>query len=112
MLDWVGLGDRASARPATLSGGEQQRVAIARAVINRPELLVADEPTGNVDPDMARRLIFLFDSLNKLGTTVIVATHDLHLIPEVPAAEILRLDRGQISDPTGALRHPPRRAEA
>ena len=112
MLAWVGLADRANARPPTLSGGEQQRVAIARAVIGRPELLVADEPTGNVDPDMARRLIFLFDSLNKLGTTVIVATHDLHLIPEVPGAEILRLDRGQISDPTGALRHPPRKAEA
>jgi len=112
MLAWVGLADRASARPPTLSGGEQQRVAIARAVIGRPDMLVADEPTGNVDPDMARRLIFLFDSLNKLGTTVIVATHDLHLIPEVPGAEILRLDRGQISDPTGALRHPPRRTEA
>jgi cell division transport system ATP-binding protein len=112
MLAWVGLADRASARPPTLSGGEQQRVAIARAVIGRPELLVADEPTGNVDPDMARRLIFLFDSLNRLGTTVIVATHDLHLIPEVPGAEILRLDRGQIADPTGALRHPPRKADA
>jgi len=111
MLAWVGLADRATARPPTLSGGEQQRVAIARAVIGRPELLIADEPTGNVDPDMARRLIFLFDSLNRLGTTVIVATHDLHLIPEVPSAEILRLDRGQIADPTGALRHPPRRAE-
>jgi cell division transport system ATP-binding protein len=78
MLEWVGLADRASARPATLSGGEQQRVAIARAVIGRPELLLADEPTGNVDPEMAKRLIHLFDSLNKLGATVIVATHDLH----------------------------------
>ena len=74
-----GSADRASARPATLSGGEQQRVAIARAVIGRPELLVADEPTGNVDPEMAQRLLHLFDSLNKLGTTVVVATHDLHL---------------------------------
>jgi cell division transport system ATP-binding protein len=112
MLAWVGLADRASARPATLSGGEQQRVAIARAVIGRPELLVADEPTGNVDPDMARRLLYLFDSLNKLGTTVIVATHDLHLLTEVQRADMLRLDRGQIADPTGALRHPPKRAEA
>ncbi len=108
MLGWVGLGDRASARPATLSGGEQQRVAIARAVIARPELLVADEPTGNVDPEMAKRLIHLFDSLNKLGATVIVATHDLHLLTSVPRAEMLRLDRGQIADPTGALRNPPR----
>src|SRR5437868_7363190 len=112
MLAWVGLADRASARPATLSGGEQQRVAIARAVIGRPELLVADEPTGNVDPDMARRLLFLFDSLNKLGTTIVVATHDLHLLTEIQRAEMLRLDRGQIADPTGALRHPPKRADA
>jgi cell division transport system ATP-binding protein len=112
MLAWVGLADRASARPATLSGGEQQRVAIARAVIGRPELLVADEPTGNVDPEMAKRLLHLFDSLNKLGTTVIVATHDLHLISRVGRAEMLRLDRGQIADPTGALRHPPKRPDA
>jgi len=109
MLDWAGLGHRSSARPATLSGGEQQRVAIARAVVARPELLVADEPTGNVDPEMAARLLHLFDALNKLGTTVIVATHDIHLIGRVSRAEILRLDRGQLADPTGALRHPPRR---
>ena len=111
MLAWVGLADRASARPATLSGGEQQRVAIARAVIGRPELLVADEPTGNVDPEMALRLLHLFDSLNKLGTTVIVATHDLHLLARIQRAEMLRLDRGQIADPTGALRHPPKRPQ-
>ena len=85
-------------------------MAIARAVVARPELLVADEPTGNVDPEMAARLLHLFDALNKLGTTVVVATHDLHLISRVPRAEILRLDRGQLADPTGALRHPPRRA--
>ena len=108
MMNWVGLGHRSSARPATLSGGEQQRVAIARAVIARPELLVADEPTGNVDPEMAKRLLHLFDSLNKLGTTVVVATHDIHLISRIGRAEMLRLDRGQISDPTGALRNPPR----
>jgi cell division transport system ATP-binding protein len=109
MLNWVGLGDRASARPATLSGGEQQRVAIARAVIARPELLVADEPTGNVDPDMANRLLHLFDALNKLGTTIVVATHDLHLIPRIARSEMLRLDRGTLADPTGVLRNPPRR---
>ena len=80
MLAWVGLADRASARPPTLSGGEQQRVAIARAVINRPELLVADEPTGNVDAEMAKRLLHLFTALNRLGTTVVVATHDVGLI--------------------------------
>ncbi len=110
MLNWVGLGDRSSARPATLSGGEQQRVAIARAVIARPELLVADEPTGNVDPEMAKRLLHLFDALNKLGTTIVVATHDVHLISRINRAEMLRLDRGQLADPTGSLRNPPRRA--
>lgn len=109
MLNWVGLGDRWSARPATLSGGEQQRVAIARAVIARPELLVADEPTGNVDPEMANRLLHLFDALNKLGTTVIIATHDIHLLSRIAGYEMLRLDRGQLADPTGVLRNPPRR---
>ena len=110
MLAWVGLADRAAARPATLSGGEQQRVAIARAVIARPDLLVADEPTGNVDPDMAHRLLHLFESLNRLGTTVLIATHDLHLLGRVPNARMMRLERGRLNDPTGALRHPPRRA--
>ena len=80
MLEWVGLADRMHARPATLSGGEQQRVAIARAVIARPDMLVADEPTGNVDPDMAVKLLRLFEALNRLGTTVVVATHDVHLL--------------------------------
>jgi cell division transport system ATP-binding protein len=107
MIDWVGLSGRASARPATLSGGEQQRVAIARAVIGQPEMLVADEPTGNVDPDMADRLLHLFDALNKLGTTVVVATHDMHLLGRVPNARIMRLERGTLDDPTGALRYPP-----
>ena len=109
MLAWVGLTDRANARPETLSGGEQQRVAIARAVINRPEVLVADEPTGNVDPDMAERLLHLFASLNKLGTTVVVATHDFHLLSRIPEAQMMRLDKGRLLDPTGALRHPPAR---
>ena len=108
MLDWVGLADRASARPATLSGGEQQRVAIARAVIGRPDMLVADEPTGNVDPEMALKLLRLFEALNRLGTTVVVATHDLHLLQKVTDPLIMRLDKGRLSDPTGALRYPPR----
>ncbi len=109
MLDWVGLADRSDARPATLSGGEQQRVAIARAVIGRPDMLVADEPTGNVDPEMAVKLLRLFEALNRLGTTVVVATHDLHLLQKVPDSMIMRLDKGRMSDPTGALRYPPRR---
>lgn len=110
MLDWVGLTERMHAQPAQLSGGEQQRVAIARAVIGRPEMLVADEPTGNVDPEMAVKLLRLFEALNRLGTTVVVATHDVHLLKKVPDSLIMRLDRGRLSDPTGALRYPPRPA--
>lgn len=110
MLQWVGLADRGDARPATLSGGEQQRVAIARAVIGRPDLLIADEPTGNVDAEMAVKLLRLFEALNRLGTTVVVATHDLHLLQKVPESLIMRLDKGRLSDPTGALRYPPRPA--
>jgi cell division transport system ATP-binding protein len=112
MLAWVGLSNRASARPATLSGGEQQRVAIARAVIARPDILVADEPTGNVDPEMAARLLYLFDGLNKLGTTVVVATHDLHLLSRIGNATMMRLDNGRLLDPTGLLRNPPKLREA
>ena len=107
MLDWVGLAERADARPATLSGGEQQRVAIARAVITRPDVLVADEPTGNVDPEMALKLLRLFEALNRLGTTVLVATHDMQLLRKVPDSLMMRLNRGTLSDPTGALRYPP-----
>ena len=107
MLAWVGLADRASARPPTLSGGEQQRVAIARAVISQPELLVADEPTGNVDAEMAHRLLHLFNALNRLGTTIVVATHDLGLIAATPGAQMMRLEGGALNDPTGALKNPP-----
>ena len=107
MLDWVGLAGRGNARPPTLSGGEQQRIAIARAVIGRPEMLVADEPTGNVDSDMAERLLRLFHSLNRLGTTVVVATHDLNLINRIPDAHMMRLEKGRLGDPTGLLRNPP-----
>ncbi len=109
MLDWVGLSHRAHAVPPTMSGGEQQRVAIARAVIVRPKMLIADEPTGNVDPDMALKLLRLFEALNnRVGTTVVVATHDVHLLKKVPDSLIMRLHKGQLSDPTGALRYPPR----
>jgi cell division transport system ATP-binding protein len=111
MLAWVGLMDRADALPATLSGGEQQRVAIARAVINRPDMLVADEPTGNVDPVMAERLLHLFEALHRLGTTLVVATHDIALINSVPSAHIMRIEAGRLDDPSGALRHPPKRAD-
>ena len=108
-LQSVGLGHRLDHYPAQLSGGEQQRVAIARAVIARPEILVADEPTGNVDHDMAFKLMRLFEALNRLGTTVVVATHDVQLLKKVPDSLIMRLDKGRLHDPTGALRYPPRR---
>lgn len=80
LLHWVGLGDALDAVPSELSGGQQQRAAIARAVINRPRLLLADEPTGNVDDDAAVRLLHLFVELNKLGTTVVIATHSSALL--------------------------------
>ncbi|HEX9159688.1 MAG TPA: cell division ATP-binding protein FtsE [Rhizomicrobium sp.] len=92
LLGWVGLGEKLNARPPTLSGGEQQRVAIARAVIARPDLLLADEPTGNVDPDIAQRLVRLFAELNRLGTTVLIATHDRSLIERTQAREIRLVD--------------------
>lgn len=80
LLEWVGLGNQVDAKPPTLSGGEKQRVAIARAIINRPQLLIADEPTGSMDAEMGLRLMHLFLELNKIGTTVVVATHDLDMI--------------------------------
>ena len=92
LLSWVGLGDRMQAKPPTLSGGEQQRVAIARAVVARPDLLIADEPTGNVDPDMGARLIRLIGELNRLGTTVLIATHDRALIEATRAREMRLVD--------------------
>ncbi|MFN3854971.1 MAG: cell division ATP-binding protein FtsE [Phreatobacter sp.] len=96
LLDWVGLGDRIDAYPPILSGGEKQRAAIARAVIVRPEMLLADEPTGNVDPPLARRLLRLFVELNRTGTAVLVATHDLSLLDQVQARHLI-LDDGYLS---------------
>jgi cell division transport system ATP-binding protein len=100
LLGWVGLGHRVQDKPPTLSGGEQQRVAIARAVVAKPDLLLADEPTGNVDPDIAERLIRLFVELNRFGTTVMIATHDRSLIESTPARE-LRLIDGQLIEMRG-----------
>jgi cell division transport system ATP-binding protein len=88
LLQWVGLGDRMHSFPSVLSGGEKQRAAIARAVINKPELLLADEPTGNVDPQMGRRLLRLFIELNRLGTSVVIATHDHQLMRQTKAPRL------------------------
>jgi cell division transport system ATP-binding protein len=96
LLAWVGLADRLQATPTTLSGGEQQRLAIARAVIGRPDILVADEPTGNVDPEMAYRLMHLFYELNRLGTTTVIATHDAQLIERMAHARVMRLEKGEL----------------
>jgi len=89
LLKWVGLGDRIAALPPVLSGGEKQRVAIARAVIARPQLLLADEPTGNVDPNLAKRLLRLFIELNKSGTSVVIATHDIALMDQINARRLV-----------------------
>ena len=89
LLQWVGLGERIWALPPVLSGGEKQRAAIARAVIARPQLLLADEPTGNVDPVLARRLLRLFVELNKSGTSVVIATHDIALMDLLDARRLV-----------------------
>jgi len=96
LLRWVGLGDRMHALPPVLSGGEKQRAAIARALITRPEILLADEPTGNVDPPLARRLMRLFVELNRLGTSVVIATHDINLMNQFNARRLV-LEEGRLT---------------
>ena len=95
LLKWVGLGERMDALPPILSGGEKQRAAIARAVISRPQLLLADEPTGSVDPTLGRRLLRLFIELNRLGTAVIIATHDITLMDQYEARRMV-LHQGRL----------------
>ncbi|SFJ29959.1 cell division ATP-binding protein FtsE [Aerobium aerolatum] len=92
LLKWVGLGDRMHVLPPVLSGGEKQRTAIARALIEQPRVLFADEPTGNVDPPLARRLLRLFLELNRLGTAVVIATHDIGLMEQVDARRMILSD--------------------
>jgi cell division transport system ATP-binding protein len=97
LLEWVGIGDKMEARPPTLSGGEQQRIAIARAVINRPKILVADEPTGNVDSEIGTRIMHLFEELNRHGTTVLIATHDDEIVTRFRHPQ-MRLENGTLTE--------------
>jgi cell division transport system ATP-binding protein len=96
LLTWVGLHERIDARPAALSGGEQQRLAIARAVVNRPTILLADEPTGDVDPAMALRILRLFVELNRMGATVLIASHDESLVAR-SGRPVLHLENGRLT---------------
>ncbi|ODT80090.1 MAG: cell division ATP-binding protein FtsE [Pelagibacterium sp. SCN 64-44] len=97
LLEWVGLGERMHALPTLLSGGEKQRAAIARAVIARPKVLLADEPTGNVDPELSSRLVHLFAELNRtLGMTIILATHELPLLDRFPYPRMV-LNKGELA---------------
>ncbi|MFW0777193.1 MAG: cell division ATP-binding protein FtsE [Rickettsiales bacterium] len=95
LLDWIGLSECHDSRPNTLSGGQKQRAAIARAVITKPDLLLADEPTGNLDPALSLKLMYLFEALNQTGTTILLATHDEHLIAQFPY-DTLRLKEGKL----------------
>ncbi|MCB1496195.1 MAG: cell division ATP-binding protein FtsE [Bauldia sp.] len=96
LLRWVGLGDRMHAFPPVMSGGEKQRAALARALIGKPEILLADEPTGNVDPPLARRLMRLFVELNRLGTSVVIATHDINLMNQFNARRLV-IEEGRLT---------------
>ncbi len=102
LLAWVGLENHMKSKPATLSGGQQQRVSIARAVIARPRVLLADEPTGNVDDRMAYRLMHLFEELNRLGTTVVIATHNQQLVEQL-GHPVLHLESGILHLPEKAI---------
>jgi cell division transport system ATP-binding protein len=101
LLNWVGLGERMHAMPPALSGGEKQRLAIARAVINRPDLLLADEPTGNVDEAMGQRLLRLFLELNRVGATVLIASHDTELVAR-SGKSVLALEDGRLASAKSA----------
>ncbi|PKM44617.1 MAG: cell division ATP-binding protein FtsE [Gammaproteobacteria bacterium HGW-Gammaproteobacteria-1] len=102
-LDKVGLLSKEKVYPITLSGGEQQRVGIARAVVNKPPLLLADEPTGNLDPDLSREIMGLFEEFNRVGVSVLIASHDLELIRRL-GHRVLRLDHGRLAGDTGGAR--------
>jgi cell division transport system ATP-binding protein len=105
-LAWVGLGGRMHAMPAALSGGEKQRLAIARAIVNRPDILLADEPTGNVDTAMGLRILRLFNELNRMGATVLIASHDEDLVAR-SGKPVLHLEEGRLTHYDGLVRNEP-----
>ncbi len=111
LLEWVGLGERLWSLPPTLSGGEKQRLSIARAVVTKPDILLADEPTGNVDHPMALRILRLLVELNRLGTTVVIASHDEDLVMR-SGMPILHLEGGQLNLHTPAVPQPRHTATA
>ncbi len=101
VLELVGLNDKMDVRPQELSGGEQQRVAIARALVNNPRLIIADEPTGNLDPARSLELMTLFEKINELGTTVLIVTHEKELVDKFEKRVIVINNGEIISDQTG-----------
>ena len=101
LLGWMGLEGKLDVHPAQLSGGEQQRVAIARAIVRRPDLLIADEPTGNIDDEIAMLLVRVFERINKLGTTVLIATHDVAFAGQF-AHRRYHLDKGELAAASAA----------
>ena len=106
LMEWVGLGDHQHMLPNTMSGGQQQRIAVARAVITRPQLLLADEPTGNLDDEIGLRLMNLFDQLNRMGTTVVIASHNTKLMEKFSHHSRLILENGKarLEKPTKTLK--------
>ena len=101
MLELVDLGEKAKCQPAELSGGEQQRVAIARALVNNPQMIIADEPTGNLDPTRSLEIMTLLERINQLGTTLLVVTHERELVDRF-SRRVISIDSGRIiSDVTG-----------
>ena len=104
LLVWVGLGDHMKRLPHTLSGGQQQRIAIARAVISKPRLLLADEPTGNLDDQIGYKLMVLFEQLNKTGTTIVIATHNEHMMDNFPHPRLV-LESGELTIITPKVRN-------
>lgn len=104
LMHWVGLGEALQSLPSTLSGGQQQRIAIARAVIARPRLLLADEPTGNLDDDIGYRLMHLFEQLNRMGTTIVIATHNQSMMDRFNHPRLI-LERGHLRVETPPLPH-------